>query len=209
MKYGELPTSLGIYDIKLTEMFFYQYLPIKLSGGLHPLYEDRLKPFNLIIGAICCDYIAKNGLNSYKDNFIYLTAKHLFQNPNCEFNRPGWHSDAFLTDDINYIWCNNNPTTFNTSDFILSQDHELSLTEMECQALPSNNIRYADNELLRLNQFNIHKVTEIKQPCMRAFLKVSFSPEKYNLLGNSHNYLLNYNWDMKPREVQRNHPVKS
>lgn len=207
MKYGNLPISLGIHEAKISEMFFYQYLPIKLAGQIIPGYESRLKSFDLIIGSICCHFIGTYGLNKYKDSNIYITAKHLFQQPNCEFNRPGWHSDGFMTEDINYIWCNNNPTTFNNSDFNLTLDHEISIKEMDSQAFPCNNIRYQENELLMLNQFNIHKVTAITEPCMRAFLKVSFSTEKYNLIGNSHNELLNYDWEMKPRKTERNHPI--
>jgi hypothetical protein len=199
MKYGDLPVSLGIHDIKVSEMFFYQYLPIKLSGEIHPIYENRLNIFDLIIGRVCCDFIGEFGLDKYKESSVYLTAKHLFQKPNCEFNRPGFHSDGFLSDDINYIWCNNNPTTFNTSDFDLSNDHDISLSEMDSQAIPSNNIRYEAGELLRLNQFNIHKVSEVKEPCMRAFLKLSFSPDKYNLIGN---------WHIKELTVDRNNPTK-
>jgi len=208
MIYGELPTSLGIYECAIEEMFFYQYLPIKLSGGMSPIYEGRLKPFDKIIGGVCCDYIGAFGVNKYIESNVYITAKHLFQLPNCEFNRAGWHSDGFLTDDINYIWCDNTPTTFNSSKFTLSNDHNKSMLEMNVQALPTNNVKYSPNELLRLNQYNIHKVTSITEPGMRTFLKVSFSLEKYNLIGNSHNYLLDYKWDMKPRSVERNHPVK-
>lgn len=45
--------------------------------------------------------------------------------PNCSFNRMGYHSDGFLTDDINYIWCDNNPTIFNISAFNLTLDENL------------------------------------------------------------------------------------
>lgn len=44
---------------------------------------------------------------------------------------------------------------------------------------------------------------------MRAFLKVSFSKDKYDLLGNSHNYLMDYNWEMKARKEDRNIPQSS
>lgn len=207
MKYGELPKSLGVIPVSVDEMFFYQYLPVKLSGELKPLYEQRLKIFDQIIGVVSCHYIGEFGLNKFRESYMYITAKHLFQKPNCEFNRPGYHSDGFMTDDINYIWCDNNPTVFNDYDFNLSQDCELSLKEMELQALNGKEITYLPNELLMLNQFNIHKVATIEAPGMRTFLKVSFSTEKYNLIGNSHNYLLDYNWDMQPRKIERNHPI--
>jgi hypothetical protein len=130
----------------------------------------------------------------------------MYQMPNCSFNRMGWHSDGFLTDDINYIWCDKYPTIFNKSNFILSPDDTLSIQEMEMQADPLNDVTYNENQLIRLDQFNIHKVAPVKSGGMRTFLKVSISKDKYDLIGNSHNYLLNYDWKMKQRKEQRNIP---
>ena len=206
MKYGELPKELGIFDVEAKEMMFYQYLPIKMPNETQPIYEQRLKCFDALVGAICFDYIGEFGLDNYVNSYVYLTAKHLYQMPNCSFNRTGWHSDGFLTDDINYIWCDKYPTIFNKTDFDLPLDDLLSMEEMEKQAMPFNDVIYKENQLLRLNQFNIHKVAAITKGGMRTFLKVSISKDKYDLIGNSHNYLLNYDWEMKQRKEARNIP---
>jgi len=206
MKYGQLPTELGIFEVECKEMMFYQYLPIKMPNETQPIYEERLSCFDKLIGAICCDYIGEFGLDNYINSHVYLTAKSLYQMPNCSFNRMGWHSDGFLTDDINYIWCDKYPTIFNKTDFDLPLDDILSIEEMEKQAISFNDVVYKENQLLRLNQFNIHKVSPIKQGCMRTFLKISISKDRYDLIGNSHNYLLNYDWEMKERKPERNIP---
>ena len=208
MRYGELPISLGLHEIVCPEMLFYQYLPIKLVGQTEPIIEDRLKCFSSLIGVACCDFIAKDGLDKYVNQNVYLTAKKLYAKPGCPINRPGYHSDGFMTDDINYIWCDCYPTIFNTSQFTLTMHHEYSLGEMEQQSQIENEVQYKPFELLRLNQYNIHRVAEIDKLTVRAFVKISFSNEQYNLCGNSRNYLLNYNWDMKPRNEERNHPIK-
>ena len=205
MKYGDKPKQLGLFEIDPKEMFFYQYLPIKLIGNIQPIFEDRLKIFEEILGVICCDFIGEFGLDRYNDSYIYLTAKNLYQKQNCGFNRDGWHSDGFLTDDINYIWSDTQPTIFNFSDFQISNDDVKSITEMTNQADPSNDAIYKDKVLLRLNQFNIHRVGNVESG-MRCFLKVSFSKDKYDLVGNSKNYLLNYNWEMRKRNENRNIP---
>lgn len=206
MRYGELPKELGIFEVEAKEMMFYQYLPIKMPNETQPIYEQRLKCFDALVGAICCDYIGEFWLDNYVNSYVYLTAKHLYQMPNCSFNRTGWHSDGFLTDDINYIWCDKYPTIFNKTDFDLPLDDLLSMEEMEKQAMPFNDVTYKENQLLRLNQFNIHKVAAITKGGMRTFLKVSISKDKYDLIGNSHNYLLNYDWKMKQRKDARNIP---
>lgn len=118
----------------------------------------------------------------------------------------GYHSDGFMTDDINYIWSNKCPTVFNKSQYALTLHHEFSLSEMEEQSLKENEVTYSNNQLLRLNEFNIHKVGDVLQPTIRAFLKISFSADKYDLIGNSHNYNLKYEWEMKQRQIQRNVP---
>jgi len=207
-RYGELPLFMGTLEIDCNELMFYQYLPIKLSGQTEISRESRISVFDELIGKCCCDFIGAFGLNRYVDSNVYITAKHLYQTPGCSFNRGGWHSDGFLTDDINYIWSNNNGCTFNNGEFALSLDHTLSLLEMEDQADCRYNGVVPDNELIRLDQFNIHKVSDILNPCLRTFAKISISKDKYNLLGNSVNSLLDYKWVMKERESQRNHPSK-
>lgn len=208
MKYGELPKQLGIIKVKCDEMMFYQYLPIKLrNGGYGEIDgEPRLGCFNELIFKIIDDFIVEFGADEFIDSYIYVTAKHMYQLPNTSFNRMGWHSDGFLTNDINYIWCDKYPTIFNKSEFELTLDDTISMGEMEKQSLEINDVTYSENELLRLNQYNIHKVAPVLQGGMRTFLKVSFSKDKYDLIGNSHNHLLNYKWDMKERKEERNIP---
>lgn len=206
MRYGELPTVLTTYEVNCNEMMFYQYLPIKLAGSHNPIIEDRLKCFKELIGAICCDFIGFYGLDAYVANNVYLSAKYLFQGVGCSYNRMGWHCDGFMSNDINYIWSDSLPTVFNSSNFSITLDDSLSMKQMERQALPCFDISYPVNTLLRLNQFNVHRVADVDKEGMRTFLKISFSTDKYDLIGNSHNYLLNYDWEMKQRNMQRNIP---
>lgn len=206
MKYGQQPKVIGKYMVECNEMMFYQYLPIKFPNETNPLYEARLKCFDAIVGSSCCDYVADFGLDKYVESYVYLTAKYQFQPKGCSYNRMGWHCDGFMTDDINYVWCDTLPTVFNKSNFILTLDDRVSMKEMQDQALPENDFYYCDNDLLRLNQLNVHKVAEVKEEGMRAFLKLSFSKDRYDLIGNSHNYLIDYNWEMKKRSVERNIP---
>lgn len=206
MIYGELPKELGVIKVDCREMMFYQYLPIKLKGEVQPIVEKRLSCFNDLIGAVCCDYIGEFGLDNYVDSYVYLTAKYRYQIPGCSFNRLGWHSDGFLTEDINYIWCDKNPTVFNKSQFNLTLDDVISMKEMDEQALLENDVTYLENQILRLNQFNIHRVADVLEGGFRTFVKVSMSKDKYNLVGNSHNYELDYDWKMVERKESRNIP---
>jgi len=206
MKYGELPKVLDEINVECLEMMFYQYLPIKMIGESKPEVEQRLSFLKDIIGCVCCHFVAEYGLDKYIESYCYLTVKHQYQNKEKTFNRQGYHSDGFLTDDINYIWSDKSPTIFNFSDFKLTLDDKVSLSEMEEQAMPFNEKTFPNKTLLRLNQFNIHKVNENQDEGMRTFIKISFSKDKYDLIGNSHNYELDYNWQMKERSKERNIP---
>jgi hypothetical protein len=207
MRYGDLPKVLkATPEIVCDEMMFYQYLPIKFPKQTEPIYEQRLSVFNVLVGAVCCDFIAEYGLNAYVDSYVYLTAKNLYQKAGCPFNRTGYHSDGFMTNDVNYIWYDKNPTVFNTSNFSLTMDDVVSMKEMEEQALPENQYMFPVNTILRLNQFNIHKVADDGESGLRTFVKISFSGDQYNLKGNSHNHLLNYKWEMRQRKEERNMP---
>lgn len=208
MKYGDKPKDLGVVEIECDEMIFYQYLPIKLIGQTEPIVEERLKCFEDLIGSVCCDFIADYGLTRYMDGYVYLTAKRLFQGKGYSFNRKGYHSDGFMTDDINYLWSDSAPTVFNSSNFNLSMDDDLSMVEMEQQAKSENEFSFEKGSLLRLNQYVIHKVSNEVLNEMRTFVKVSFSNDKYDLKGNSKNYLLDYEWEMRERSVKRNIPQK-
>lgn len=181
MKYGDRPAIVDVIKIDCKEMMFYQYLPIKMKDELSLQSEPRLKCFNKLIIASSKDFIKTFGIERFKSSFIYLTAKRMYQLPCSSFNRLGWHSDGFLTDDINYIWCDDFPTVFNDSKFNLTLDDKVSLLEMSEQALPENDFSYDEFTLLRLNQFNIHKVGEYRSEGMRTFFKLSFSEDKYNL----------------------------
>jgi hypothetical protein len=180
------------------EMCFYQYLPIKMAGALESFHI----PENL---AWIKRFIAHLDFCPHTD-YIYVSAKHLFVTPDNMGNRPGWHSDGFGSDDINYIWADKFPTQFCLQPFELTEDHSKSLAELEAQALPQNIHEYGENAFVRIDRWNIHR-PPVMGTGFRTFLKFSISKNQYNLQGNSHNYLIDYDWQMVPRSAVRNHPV--
>lgn len=205
-KYGDLPVVVDTLEVSCKEMMFYQYLPVKLINTTDIVLEPRLEVFKDLIGRISCDFVGECGLDRFVKSYIYLTAKRGWQKPYCSYNREGWHSDGFLTDDINYIWSDAFPTVFNNSNFELTLDDKTSIYEMHSQALKHKDVCYPDNSILRLDQYNIHRVADIEVGGMRTFVKLSFSEDKYDLEGNSINYMLDYKWDYKKRGVERNIP---
>lgn len=178
MKYGQLPIDLGIVDISCNEMMFYQYLPIKMAGNGKIMHESRLNIFSPLIREVIDDLTT----DQWNESYIYLTAKHIFVNEDKCGNRPGWHTDGFMTDDINYIWCDSEPTVFSDCGLVdLIQDHETSLAQMEAFVNYSCEVTYPVKSLLKLDQYVIHRSPEDCKPGFRTFVKISVSKEKYNL----------------------------
>lgn len=197
MEYGGAPKILGEVDLVPSEFCYVQYMPIALAGG------DRIAiPQNLMWVAPLIEFIDEED-----DQYIYLTAKHMFVSGTDCGNRPGWHSDGFGTDDLNYIWCDRSPTEFAIQPFKLSADCSSSMQEMEDQFVRGTEIVYPPKTLLLLDQGVIHRTPMYCEPGYRTFVKISISKHRYNLKGNAHNHLLNYDWEMVERNVERNHPT--
>lgn len=207
--YGKEPIFIRSHIIECEEIFFYQYMPIKfpsmtISEACVVSLPEQLHLFTPLLIEIEC----KLGQEYLKDKYVYITAKHNYVTPQYWGNRPGWHTDGFGTDDINFIWCDYNPTIFNSSDFKITDDHAISLKEFEQQAKPENNFRYMHYDLLMLDQYVVHKVAPVIEGRFRTFVKISISKDAYNLKHNTHNYLLTYDWNMKERQRERNNPTK-
>jgi len=200
--YGKSPMFLERVKLELDEYMYVQYMPIKMPGS------DFMIPPNMgflysILGEMLCDDIQTHKFG----NYIYATVKHMFVGKGCAANRMGWHSDGFGTDDINYIWYDKTPTEFCVQKFELSDDHETSLIQMQLQAKEENIFTCDVERLIRLDQSVIHRVAETKEDGFRKFVKISVSKHQYNLKGNAHNYLFDYDWKMVERSVVRNHPI--
>lgn len=201
MKYGSLPILLGELDLRPREVFYYLYLPVSMPSSPNIVLPDQLKFMLPMLEMIRHDEPAR-----FFNEHVYVTAKRMFVGGGVTPNRPGWHADGFLTEDLNYIWYDCVPTVFNSSEFNITPDHMVSLKEFEAQALPENNVVFPNCHVLKLDSTVVHAVGEATQQVMRTFLKVSLSPDRYNLSDNSHNYGIAYNWKMHDRAVVRNDP---
>lgn len=188
----------GVVNAEATELCFVQYLPIKLAGSDRNKIPPNLRWVTPILFGI-------NGEDVSPDSYVYLTAKHLTVTPSNTGTRPGWHIDGYGSEDVNYIWCNNYPTIFSFGDFELSEDHEESMKQMENHN-HCNIHSYPEYSLLRLDNTLVHRSPDIYENGLRTFVKISISKHRYNLEGNAHNYLLDYDWKMYPRSESRNHP---
>lgn len=200
MIYGDLPEDLGQIDIAPVEMMCWLYCPIKVPE--EPLsIPPNLQQFYPIISAVW-DH------DSFIGRYVYITAKTLWVSGDNIGNRPGWHSDGFGSDDVNYIWHDRAPTEFISDVFELPSDCADAMAVMTERASTREIITYPDKHLLRLTPSVIHRSPVSFAPGMRTFVKVSISRDRYNLIGNSINHGLAERWPLVPRFSDRNHPAR-
>lgn len=208
MSYGRKPEVIANHKLYANEMMLYLQMPIWMpfqpgSGDIDmiDLIPKRLKVFVPLIAEATGDSFGRGE----RFDYWYITAKCMYVTPQSMGNRPGWHADGYGTDDINYIWCDAAPTEFAVQEFLnLSADHSVSLVQMEDQASNDCIITFQPNDLIRLDQYNIHRVSNKDYTGVRAFFKLTGSNSKFNLIGNSRNYLMDYDWPMVGRSAERN-----
>lgn len=189
------------------------------TGGHERMYFPRFLPERLrfLERAIWAAFEDAWSLG-FGDPYIYVTARRGFATPGNPLNRPGWHCDDFGGTDLNYIWADRWPTRILRSDdpLNISDDDAESMSDMDLIATVAANGGYDGDprivdapvgHLLRLSPYVIHDTPVIPAPGgMRSFFKISVSTHRYNLIGNSHNHLLDYDWPMHDRAAVRNQP---
>lgn len=206
--YGKPPWSLGRFACPMSskEMMCYLYLPIIMKGNLNDVrLPNRLQHLDPIIQRVVSDVVFRQGVEDASKNYVYLTAKTLFVEQGNPGNRPGWHADGYGSDgDLNYVWYNRNPTEFAVQEFDrIPDDDTESMKEMERQIIDDCIRTYDNGVLLGMDEDVVHRVNPVVQSGMRTFIKLSVSRHKYNLQGNSHNYLFDYSWEMVDRNMLR------
>lgn len=207
MNYGKPPTVIGQYDLDWQEYMHYMYLPVVVpcvhSSPIGRVrLPERLRFLWPLLSAVLHEEKGCEG------RYVYVTARRGFAVPGNPLNRPGWHTDGFGTSDVNYIWTDAYPTRFAVQPFSgIIEDHIISMAQFENQTRAGRVHSYPLKSLLRLDSEVVHSVPEIPAPGgERGFVKISVSESRYNLAGNSHNYLFDYDWKMWSRDEIRNDP---
>ena len=207
-RYGTPPLFVGKFDLTLPEVMYYLYLPVKMmdSDIRLPQNVECCRP---LIGA-ALDYAVAAGRNTLGE-YVYLSARKGWASPDNPLNRPGWHCDGFGTRDLNFVWWDGPGTRFAVQEFSgINGSHIASLGQFETQVKASSIRQGKAHSLYAIDPHCVHSTPLIKAPgCMRQYIKVSLSPERYNLENNSHNYLFDYSWPLHSRAEIRNDPHRA
>lgn len=159
-----------------------------------------------------------------ENDYIYITIDQKPIEPNKTQRRYGFHGDAFITSantdmedeiitDNTYVISDGLSSEFSAGPFDLNgiepEDDEAVLKRFQETAERIGSVVYPPYTLLKLTPYDIHtpSINKTDQTMNRTFVKIAFSRERYNMLGNTMNPLLNYdNWTWVPRDpTKRNH----
>lgn len=181
------------------------YMCIKESNSCTYKIPDNM----LAILEPILNIIWAEGLEQYQNKYCYVTIKKIYVQPQTVGNREGLHIDGFLSDQCNFIWFDSLPTAVAVGEFNLSEDHKKSLEEIEKQMNENgyDSFMLSNNHLYELTQNCVHGPIEnyTNSVILRTFIKVTFSEELFNGLGNAWNYMLPHIKPTKNRSVERNH----
>lgn len=141
--------------------------------------------------------------------YCYLTIKKMYVQPNSMGNRDGWHIDGFGSDQHNFIWCDDLPTQVSIGKYVLTNDHNISLGEMAVQGSYRGYTNLLNNMLYEMDQQCVHRPTinNGADAVLRTFIKLTYSKDLFNCIGNAWNYKLPDIIPSKQRLDCRNHTI--
>lgn len=202
-----IPLELDTSNMEFSNIV---YMCIKQANNSEYKIPDNYSYIvNQIIGSIHhkSDYLYEN---DWKYN-CYLTIKRRYVSPGSNDNRPGWHIDGFKSDQYNFIWFDSIPTEVCAGRFDLSNDHEDSLEEMLIQSGGNDKFVHtlSENNLYEMDQSCVHRtsINKMNKAILRTFIKITYSKEMFNCIGNAWNYKLPHIRYNKVRNETRNHTV--
>lgn len=131
--------------------------------------------------------------------------------------RPGAHADSFPTGNVHmnrlsdsvYLAYDCLPTEFCNGNFTfeLSINTNINKEIISHFENKTNDVHtYPDYHIIKMDSGHVHQVgfNKTANPIDRTFIKLTFSPDIFNRIGNDHNYLFDYNWPLYERSVERN-----
>ena len=57
-------------------------------------------------------------------------------------------------------------------------------------------------EIVLMNAYCAHRGSPAPEEKYRTWIRLSFEVREFNRLGNAHNPMFDYNWEMKPRDIE-------
>lgn len=163
------------------------------------------------------DYEAAINPQFYKEYYCYLTFDQRFVKAGTLQREAPCHVDGFQgarwkpkhRGNHSYTISNLFPTAYYPQVFDFDQLDDTKhnfFWEMNRQVALTNsaNVWYPQPfELTLMDCYSVHRGTEATYDALRVFIRVSFETRIFDRLGNAHNPLFDYEWEMVPRDIEQ------
>jgi len=210
------PLSLGHVDIPWTGLRILD-MPIKFPRTDYRIPQELSAYLGFILQVVGIE----ERLNDQHDKYYaYLTVDSGVVKGYQSQRNPGLHVDGFQGARQNpkvwaghsYIACDTLPTRFYNQPFScdgLDEARDNFFHAFDRQALPASVVDIIPNTINYMDAYCVHESVKTTQTVGRTFLRLSYSVRQFDRLGNTHNPMLMYNWEMVPRDFQGSLAVAS
>ena len=211
---ASLPTIVGtVADRRTLDGLNLRVLdmPVRFPGS-----EDYRLPREFLALAPLLKQIVQHerAINSrYEEYYAYLTVDVGTVAAGTSQRRGGLHVDGFQGARItqktfvnsSYLVANVLPTIFSQQRYRVGRldiaKHNF-FHAFDRQAKPENEWQAHPYQIVRADAHCVHRAAVASRAIRRVFLRVSFDTKVFDRLGNTHNDLFDYDWEMVKRGVQ-------
>lgn len=189
-------------------------MPIKFPGSNFRV-PDSLAQFKDIIQKVA-NYEAQVNKDCYDEYYCYLTVDQSMVRPTTLQREAPCHVDGFQgarwkpKTKINhtYVMSDHIPTAYYVQPFDLNHlDEEKHNFFWEMNKIvadtKSAHVWYPKpGEISLMDAYCVHRGSEADTPIFRTWIRLSFEVRIFDRLGNAHNPLFNYEWEMQKRDIE-------
>lgn len=187
-------------------------MPIKFPGSHEYRLPAELKALAPLLHKVIDFEYAVNG-DEVLERYCYLTIDQGVVPAGMMQRNEGCHTDGFqgaritpkLRSDRSYVVSNTLPTVFYLQPFAVGHldpaRHNFFL-DFDRQAKEENTWRPAPFEVVLMDAFSVHRGEKAARDTFRTFVRLSYTVRVFDRLGNAHNPMFDYAWEMVPRDTQ-------
>ena len=187
-------------------------MPIKMPGRSDYRIPKELDQFDeLIAKVVSFEHEINPRVNEY---YAYLTIDQGTIQEGQYQRRPGCHTDGFqgagsiqkIPVGRSYIVYDEAPPIFFPQSFRTSHLDEKKhnfFTSFDEQIDENLALKFDTYQILLMNGYTVHRASMMDYTAYRTFFRLTYDLNVYNRLGNTHNPMFHYNWNMVSKDTQK------
>lgn len=207
-KEGRAPEPLPFIDTSALSKRYPRCLdmPIRLAGqDVYKLPNEWVDLQPLLEQIIATEHQHNPNWEDYN---TYITVDCKDVAPEEQQRHGGLHVDGFQGSRIekktkitrNYVMTTNGGTRFYPQSFIVADESKFNVFQgFDLQA--EDYIIAGENLVYFMDAYTVHESGIADRHGLRTFLRVTYDLKIFDRAGNTHNSMLDYNWDMVARNV--------